>query len=68
MLADSARLLAQLVVDREHVFDDASFDELVGSKLDVVAPANVRWNHWEDGCEVSELRTLYEKIKRYGLS
>jgi 1,2-phenylacetyl-CoA epoxidase catalytic subunit len=32
-------------------------------KLDVVAPANVRWNHWEYGSEVSELRTLYEKGK-----
>jgi SAM-dependent methyltransferase/aminoglycoside phosphotransferase (APT) family kinase protein len=37
LLADSARMLAQLVVEPEHVFDDASFEELVGSKLDVVA-------------------------------
>ncbi len=34
------------------------------SKLDVDAATGVRWNHWEYGSEVEELRTLYEKGKK----
>jgi aminoglycoside phosphotransferase (APT) family kinase protein len=37
LLADSARFLTQLVVEPAHTIDAASFEELVGSKLDVVA-------------------------------
>jgi SAM-dependent methyltransferase/aminoglycoside phosphotransferase (APT) family kinase protein len=37
LLGDSARLLAELVVEPAHTIDAASFEELLGSKLDVVA-------------------------------
>ncbi len=36
----------------------------VRGRLDVASPMNVRWNDWEYGSEVAELRALYEKGKR----
>ncbi len=35
----------------------------VRSRLDVAVPMRVRWNSWEYGSEVAELRRLYEKGK-----
>src|SRR5258706_12458353 len=35
----------------------------IREKLDVPTPMAVRWNNWEYGSEVSELRALYEKGK-----
>lgn len=34
------------------------------SHLDVESPLSVKWNHWEYGSELAELRALYEKGKR----
>ena len=42
-------------------------EQQIGSmraKLDVEAATKVRWNDWEYGSEVEELRTLYEKGKK----
>ena len=35
----------------------------IREKLDIAVPLSVRWNHWEYGSEVSELRALHEKGK-----
>ncbi len=43
--------------------DDERIAEL-RQKLDVPSPMEVKWNHWEYGSEMEELRALYEKGKR----
>lgn len=45
-------------------FIDAEQVGKVRSKLNVAAPLAVRWNDWEYGSEIAELRRLYEKGKR----
>ena len=44
-------------------FPDESQVARIRERLDVASPMNVRWNDWEYGSEVSELRALYEKGK-----
>ena len=44
-------------------FPDESQVAKIREKLDVPTPMAVRWNDWEYGSEVSELRALYEKGK-----
>src|SRR5688572_33397898 len=34
------------------------------SRLTVHNPTHIRWNNWEYGSEIAELRRLYEKGKR----
>jgi hypothetical protein len=48
------------------IIDFAEDTELdaVRSKLDVAAATEVRWNGWEYGSHISELRRLYEKGKK----
>lgn len=43
--------------------DDAELTKLRG-RLSVSSPTEVRWNGWEYGSEVAELRRLYEKGKK----
>lgn len=45
-------------------FADESRVAAVRDRLDVMHPTSVRWNSWEYGSEVSELRRLYEKGKK----
>lgn len=45
-------------------FSDESDIKRMRSMLQVDAPTTVRWNNWEYGSEVRELRALYEKGKR----
>src|SRR5262245_38919529 len=44
-------------------FPDESQVAAIRERIDVSAPMSVRWNDWEYGSEVSELRALYEKGK-----
>lgn len=44
-------------------FSDSAEVEKMRSNLAVETPTHVRWNDWEYGSEVEELRTLYEKGK-----
>lgn len=44
-------------------FPDEQQAASIRAKLDVKAPMAVRWNNWEYGSEVSELRALHEKGK-----
>jgi hypothetical protein len=44
-------------------FPDESQVAKIREKIDVPTPMAVRWNDWEYGSEVSELRALYEKGK-----
>jgi 1,2-phenylacetyl-CoA epoxidase catalytic subunit len=44
-------------------FPDEKQCESIRQKLDVKTPMAVRWNGWEYGSEVSELRALHEKGK-----
>lgn len=44
-------------------FSDSSEIDAMRAKLAVETPAHIRWNDWEYGSEVAELRTLYEKGK-----
>jgi 1,2-phenylacetyl-CoA epoxidase catalytic subunit len=44
-------------------FPDEASVAKIRSTLDVTAPMAVRWNAWEYGSEVSELRALHEKGK-----
>src|SRR5262249_42269002 len=43
--------------------DEADLDRVRG-KLSVSSETEVRWNHWDYGSEVQELRRLYEKGKK----
>ena len=43
--------------------EDAKLDELRRA-LDVGAATEVRWNGWDYGSHISELRRLYEKGKK----
>jgi hypothetical protein len=59
-----------LTEHRKNVLDfeviDCVDEQAIGSirqKLEVVAPMHVRWNDWEYGSEIAELRRLYEKGK-----
>ena len=44
-------------------FPDESHVAKIRERIDVPTPMAVRWNDWEYGSEVSELRALYEKGK-----
>ena len=44
-------------------FPDETQVAKIRAKLDVATPMAVRWNNWEYGSEVSELRALHEKGK-----
>ncbi len=44
-------------------FPDEAQVAKIRAKLDVATPMAVRWNNWEYGSEVSELRALHEKGK-----
>lgn len=44
-------------------FSDSSEVEDMRANLAVETPTHIRWNDWEYGSEVAELRTLYEKGK-----
>ena len=44
-------------------FPDEGQVAKIREKIDIASPMAVRWNHWEYGSEVSELRALYEKGK-----
>jgi hypothetical protein len=44
-------------------FPDESQVAKIRGQIDVQAPMTVRWNDWQYGSEVSELRALYEKGK-----
>ena len=44
-------------------FPDESQVAKIRERIDVPTPMAVRWNDWEYGSEVTELRALYEKGK-----
>ena len=44
-------------------FPDETAVAKIRERIDVASPMTVRWNDWEYGSEVAELRALYEKGK-----
>jgi hypothetical protein len=61
LLADHRRMVGDF-----EIVDIVDEDEVaaIRSHLDVPCPTAIRWNHWEYGSELAELRALYDKGKQ----